>query len=114
MSLRFAKLAVFFTALHAICAMASLLFSFSTGMARFDAPTLPETYADRAASHAADFLFQPAMFVWNAVGIRNASAPLEWAVFVLNSALWGVTLGLVVVWLSRLSRKARAQVARGD
>lgn len=112
MSLRFVKLAVLFTALHAICAMASLLFSFSTGMARFDNPALRETYSESAASHAADFLFQPAMFVWNAVGFQDASAPLEWAVFLLNSALWGVTLGAVVVWSNRIAERARARVAR--
>jgi hypothetical protein len=112
MSLRFVKLAAFFTTLHAICAMASLLFSFSKGMARFDNPTLPETYADRAASHVADFLFQPAMFMWDAIGVKGASSLLEWAVFLLNSALWGVTLSLAVVWLTRRSRQARAKAAR--
>lgn len=112
MSLRFVKLAVFFTALHATCAMASLLFSFSRGMARFDNPTLPETHADSATSHVADFLFQPAMFVWDAIGVKSASSLLEWVVLLLNSALWGVTLSVAVVWLTRRSTQTRAKAAR--
>jgi hypothetical protein len=101
---RFAKLAVCFTTLHAVCALASFGFSFSRGMARFDDPALPETYADSAASGAADFLFQPAMFVWRAMAIRDAPSLLEWGVFLLNSALWGVALSALVVWLTRRSR----------
>jgi len=112
MSFRFVKLAVFFTALHAICAMASLLFSFSRGMGRFDNPTLPETYAESAASRIADFLFQPAMFVWDAIGVKGAPSLLEWIVVLLNSALWGVTLSVAVVWLTRRSAQTRAKALR--
>jgi hypothetical protein len=112
MSLRFLEFAVFFTALHATCAIASLLFSFSRGMARFDNPTLRETYADSAASHVADFLFQPAMLIWDAVGVKGASSLLEWVVFLLNSALWGATLSVAVVWLTRRSTQTRAKAAR--
>jgi hypothetical protein len=103
MSARFAKLAISFTALHAACALASLWFSFSRGMARFDDPALPETYADSAASGVANLLFQPAMFVWRTMAIRDAPSLLEWGVFLLNSALWGVTLGALVFWLTRRS-----------
>jgi hypothetical protein len=113
MSFRFVKLAVFFTVLHAICTLTSVLFSFSKGMARFDDPTLPQSYADNAVSRLADFLFQPAMFIWQAVGLKGASALLQWSVFLLNSALWGITIGAVVVWLTRHSMQTRSKAARG-
>jgi hypothetical protein len=101
MPVRFAKLATFFTAVHVLCAIASVMFSFSRGMARFDDPTLPEIYVDSAASNLAEFLLQPALFVWKAMALRDATDLLEWFVFLLNSALWGVALGAAVVWLTR-------------
>ena len=112
MASRFVKLAISFTVLHALCALTSLLFSFSKGMTRFDDPTLRETYADNAVSRIADLLFQPAMFIWHAFGFKGASALLEWTVFILNSALWGVTFGVAFVWLTRRKSQPRAKAAR--
>ena len=110
--MRFVKLAIVITALHAACAMVSLFFSFSRGMRRFDLPTLGETYAESAASRIADVLFQPALYVWRGIGVKGPSPLLEWAVVLLNSALWGVTLALVITWLASRSAQRRAVRAR--
>lgn len=64
MALRFARLAALFTGLHAIRALASLMFSISAGRAHFDNPALPDAFAGSAASNVATFLFQPGAPAW--------------------------------------------------
>ena len=75
---------------------------------------LTETYVESMTCRAADFLFQPAMFVWSAVGIKGASSLLEWVAVLLNSAVWGIVLSIAVVWLTRGSTRTRAKKARAS
>jgi len=105
MQLRIIKLALLFTVLHAILAMVALTLSFSKGMARFDSPQLPETYAESAVSHVADMMFQPMMFIWEVAAIRDTSTAVEWFAFLLNSAFWGIALSVFVTWLTTRSSR---------
>lgn len=110
MQLRIVKLALLFTALHAILAMVALTFSFSKRMARFDNPQLPETYAESAVSHVADIMFQPMMFIWEVAAIRDTSTAVEWLAFLLNSAFWGIAFGALVIRLTtRSGGRAKAR-----
>lgn len=109
-AVRLLRFAFMFTVLHAALAIFTLLFSFSRGMARFDNPSLPESYAEKLTSHLADLLFQPMMLMWDASVANDASPVLEWLAFFLNSAVWGFVLGIVVTWLTILcSGRARAR-----
>jgi hypothetical protein len=75
-------------------------------MARFDSPhPIAPGYLETASSHVADALIQPGHAIYRAIyGSSEAPTGVQLLTIVLNSAMWGLVLGVVVVRIRTLLR----------
>lgn len=73
---------------HFLLSMVLILYSFSTGMARFDEGT-PSTVFEDVISVCANVLMQPMGAVYDSIPRKIKTELIEWTLFVANSLLWG-------------------------
>jgi len=92
---RTTKFVVTFFCVHVLLAATCLLWSFSASMREFDGGAEQST-VDRGVARAADVLFLPASLVWTRWASENLPNAFEWLLFLANSTLWGLALGLLV------------------
>ena len=101
--LRYLTIAAVLTAVHLFLALSSLLVSFSLGMGRFDSGG-DMSQLEGLATALSDTLLSPISHVQ----AKGLSSPLQWAVILGNSILWGAVLAVPVWALARLVRGKRA------
>jgi hypothetical protein len=101
--LRYLTIAAVLAAVHLLLALSSLLVSFSLGMGRFDSGG-DMSQLESLARTLSDTLLSPISHVQT----KGLSSPLQWAVILGNSILWGAVLAVPVWALARLVRGKRA------
>jgi hypothetical protein len=98
------SLAALLGAVHLIIAMGSLVLGHSRGMEALDSPqpTAP-SYLQVVSSHVADTLIQPGHAIYRAIyGSSEAPTGVQLLTMFLNSALWGLVLGIAVARIRTL------------
>ncbi|WGD49555.1 hypothetical protein QA641_28470 [Bradyrhizobium sp. CB1650] len=101
--LRYLTIAAVLATVHLLLALSSLLVSFSSGMGRFDSGG-DMSQLESLATALSDALLSPISHVQT----MGLSPPLQWAVVLGNSILWGAVLAVPVWALARLVKGKRA------
>lgn len=83
------KLLVGFTCLHVVVALAMTVYAMAAGSAQFENPDLPRMTGAGIADGLASILTLPGRLLWTSWASRNLPNAVEWALFVVNSAVWG-------------------------
>jgi hypothetical protein len=98
------RLTAMLGAIHLVICVGSLLLGYSSSRAQSDSPE-PRTpgYLKTASSRLVDVLIQPGHSIYRAV-YRSSDAPtgVQLLVIVLNSALWGLVIGVGIARLRAL------------
>ena len=101
--LRYLTIAAVLTTVHLFLALSSLLVSFSLGMGPFDSGG-DMSQLEGLATALSDALLSPISHIQT----NGLSSPLQWAVIVGNSLLWGAVVAVPIWALARLLRGKRA------
>jgi hypothetical protein len=101
--LRYLTIATVLGTVHLLLSLSSLLVSFSLGMGRFDSGG-DMSQLESLATALSDTLLLPISHVQT----KGLASPLQWAVVLGNSILWGAVLAVPVWALARLVRGKRA------
>jgi len=92
---------------HGVVTFTAIAVRFSGGMARFDHPEAGLGFLERVCEVLADVLAQPGAMLWGRLPVPSSSLK-QWAVFVLNSLIWGAGISSVICFL--IVRKAGGHV----
>jgi len=92
---------------HLVAALSLSAYAFGATLSRFDNGSQPAT-AEPLASTVATILLLPGTVVWTDWASKTLPNSIEWAIFIANSAVWGIALG----WLRRGC--GDSQVTRGE
>ena len=95
--LRYLTIAAVLATVHLLLALSFLLVSFSLGTGRFDSGG-DMSQLESFATALSDALLSPISHVQT----KGLSSPLQWAVVLGNSILWGAVLAVPVWALARL------------
>ena len=99
---RYITIAAVLAVVHLLLALISFFVSFSLGMGRFDSGG-DMSQLESLAGALSDTLLSPISLVQN----KGLSSPLQWAVVLGNSILWGAVLAVPVWAVARLVRGKR-------
>jgi hypothetical protein len=99
---RYLTIAAVLAVVHLLLALLSFFVSFSLGMGRFDSGG-DMSQLESLARALSDTLLSPISHVQ----AKGLSSPLQWAVVLGNSILWGAVLAVPVWAVARLVRGKR-------
>ena len=100
MTRRSVKLVAAFTCIHAVLAIACLLYSFSASMDRFDNGG-NEGILEVITAKLAQILVLPASLVWTRWASERLPNVIEWLTFAANSVVWGMVATLLLAIVTR-------------